>query len=387
MFRRLLIRTSPIVVAALLLVAPPSVAGARSDAGSMRCSGWRDVRSPLVPGQLFGITVLSDTDAWAVGYRDEGRRINSAVIEHWDGTRWSVIKSPQPGGYRDFLEKAAAVAPDDVWAVGAFQDVKDGTLRREHTLVEHWDGMRWTEVSTPNVKGVDNVLSDVTAISRNDVWATGIALNPDGTSRAMSEHWNGAHWTVVRTPSPGDYTNALSALTVVSSTDIWAVGSYTDGRLGLDRTLSEHWDGERWKVVPTPNVGALGDGLSGVAAVSPTDIWAAGWFGYHEPDGSLGLATMTDHWNGKRWSVIATPDPPGGDNSLHDVTALDRDDVWAVGSSTNGPIVIRWDGRQWLTQDTQGPRARWLWNVVALSRHDIWAVGSIALDFLIMRGC
>lgn len=64
--------------------------------------------------------------------------------------------------------------------------------------------------------------------------------------------------------------DGLSGLAAVSSRDAWAVG-YSDGR---NRTLVLHWNGTT-KTVRIPYPGDR-DALSAVAASSATCIWAVG---------------------------------------------------------------------------------------------------------------
>jgi hypothetical protein len=61
----------------------------------------------------------------------------------------------------------------------------------------------------------------------------------------------------------------------VSSTDVWAVGR-TDSN-GLT-TLIEQWNGSTWQIVPSPNVGTQGSGLSGAAALSDGEAWVVGTY-------------------------------------------------------------------------------------------------------------
>jgi hypothetical protein len=63
---------------------------------------------------------------------------------------------------------------------------------------------------------------------------------------------------------------------VLSSTNAWAVGSYSNGTAG--HTLIVHWNGSVWKVVASPNAGGSSyeKFLSGVAAISAHNIWAVG---------------------------------------------------------------------------------------------------------------
>src|SRR6266571_3421958 len=82
-------------------------------------------------------------------------------------------------------------------------------------------------------------------------------------------------WSVVKSPNVGSRINSLSGVAAVSASNIWAVGYYLTST-PVERTLIEHWNGTSWSVVKSPNVGSLGNGLSGVAAVSASNIWAGG---------------------------------------------------------------------------------------------------------------
>src|SRR6266568_4305400 len=134
----------------------------------------------------------------------------------------------------------------------------------------------WTVVSSPNPALIDNVLAAVTALSPTDVWAVG--FDDRGT---LTEHWDGSTWSVIPSPNVGLDTNELLAVTAISAQDVWAVGDYfQDGDQGrTGRTLTEHWDGAIWSVVPSPSVGKaqIEDNiLSAVTATSAQDVWAAG---------------------------------------------------------------------------------------------------------------
>jgi hypothetical protein len=61
----------------------------------------------------------------------------------------------------------------------------------------------------------------------------------------------------------------------------------------------------------------------GVAAISASDIWAVGSIG--------GFLTVTEHWDGTSLSIIASPNPGSGGNSLNGVTAKSDGTVVAVG--------------------------------------------------------
>src|SRR5690349_14937290 len=76
-------------------------------------------------------------------------------------------------------------------------------------------------------------------------------------------------WSSVATRARG-HLNAVAALSV---TDVWAAGSSIVS--GHTQPLVEHWDGGAWAASPAANPGA-DSVLRGIAMVSPTDGWAVG---------------------------------------------------------------------------------------------------------------
>jgi hypothetical protein len=84
------------------------------------------------------------------------------VIEHWDGTSWSVVPSPNPNPQgNNSLVAIAAVNANDIWAVGH---------QLQGPFTEHFDGTKWSIVSTPN--GVANLIG-MTALGDGTVVAVG----------------------------------------------------------------------------------------------------------------------------------------------------------------------------------------------------------------------
>jgi hypothetical protein len=234
-------------------------------------SQWSLMEGPnpgTTTSNLAGLDTLASNDVWAVGYYRSGPG-SSTLVEHWDGTQWSVVPSPDPNpGEGNVLRAVAATAPNDVWAVGDFI-VNNGGIGTYRTLIEHWDGTQWSVVPSPNVGSHHNSLWDVAAVSSNDVWAVGLYIDDvTGVRQTLTLHWDGVEWTHVPSPSPG-YNNILRGVFAVSSNDVWAVG----GR--GNQTLVLHWDGTEWSVVPSPNPNVLNE-LYGVAATDADDVWAVG---------------------------------------------------------------------------------------------------------------
>ena len=86
----------------------------------------------------------------------------------------------------------------------------------------------------------------------------------------LTEHWNGHHWSIVTSPSPtGD--DDLTDVAAVSANDIWAVGS-----TAANATFVLHWTGHAWATLPEFSRTGTVNGLFAVSAPTATDIWAAG---------------------------------------------------------------------------------------------------------------
>jgi hypothetical protein len=260
------------------------------------------------------------------------------LTEHWNGTRWSVIKSPNGGSQFNDLTGIAVVSANDVWAVG-------NSNAGFQTLIEHWNGSRWSIVPSPNPGASGNSLNAVVAVSSSDVWAVGNQYNSSGVQQTLIEQWNGAQWNVVSSPSPGPSINDLTGVTAVSASDVLAVG-YHDGNSTV-QTLVEQWNGSKWSVVTSPNA-VSGSFLFGVAATSASNAWAVGTYGQ-----TFGLyQTLIEHWNGHKWSIVTSPNPGSFSNTLNAVAAVSVSDAWAVGIYSNNQyasqsLVEHWDGSTW----------------------------------------
>src|SRR5206468_8477548 len=112
------------------------------------------------------------------------------------------------------LNGVAAISASNVWAVGTHTAANGAYV----TLIEHWDGVRWSVVTSPSPSATNNTLTAAAGTGASDVWAAGWTL--DGG--ALIEHWNGSSWSVVANPAPSG--SLLYAVKAISPTDAWAVG-------------------------------------------------------------------------------------------------------------------------------------------------------------------
>jgi hypothetical protein len=288
---------------------------------------WEEVPGGAIPdGLLSGGVALSSNDVWAVGGRQQSLPART-LTEHWDGSTWTVVPSPSPGR-RDagsFLQAVDATSSDDIWAVGS-RGIRDG----DSTLIERWDGSKWTTVPSANAPGMDtNILNSVTVVAADDIWAVGYAYsNTDRVSHTLTIHWDGTNWSVVPSPDGGTDGSLLYGVSGSSSTDVWLSGEYVDP-IGQSHALTEHWDGSSWSVVPGADRG-LGGFLYAISATPSGRTWAGG--GFTTQNGtSLALA---DLWDGSRWQGAQVVSPGTSFNTLQGIDALSDSSVFAVGYFT-----------------------------------------------------
>lgn len=331
---------------------------------------------------LNAVAARSSSDAWAVGHftapdqDDDGLNM---LTERWNGNTWSQVGAPAVLHQDESLLAVSASSTTDAWAVGFTKTV--GAAGR-FPLAVHWNGTAWAIVPTPTLTGgAKSTLNGVVALSANNAWAVGKGRN----GAALAEHWNGSAWSVVPVPTPaGAASSQLSGISARSPSDIWAVGSASVlvGTAVQGRTLVEHWNGTAWSIVPSRNA-TTSNLFTGVAPVAANDVWVVGYTittdGTNQPD-----KTLIEHWNGSSWSIVASPSPPSND-TLAGVAARSASDVWAVGTrqDRSGAIPIdrtlteHWNGSAWSVVASPNVGANDnLLNGVSATTGDVWTVGS-----------
>ena len=345
---------------------------------------WNIVNNPQ-PGADSNIlrkaAVVSADNVWAVGTYSNGGQ-NQPLVEHWNGTQWTAVAVPTPtGGNGGAFWNVEKISSNDVWAVGYYFD-NTGTHR---TLAEHWDGTQWNIVSTPNIGTGLNDLNGISALSSTDIWAVGLACGGFGcgtnSNQTLAMHWDGTSWTLSTSPNPS-FSNLLYGVTTVAPNDVWAVGYYGSCYSCAGNNLIVHWNGSTWSNVPAPNFGGSTNSLYSVKAIAANDVWAVG----HYNDG-INWHTVTLHYDGTQWSLVASPSV--GSSELYGISVLSSNDIWAVGSgnSQSQPLTLHWNGAGWTVVPSANPanHPTDLWGVAAVSSSDVWAVGYAGSQSLIER--
>jgi hypothetical protein len=192
---------------------------------------------------LFGASADATNDAWAVGFHGSDN-IGTAAM-HWDGANWKRVTTPNVGQGANKLNAVLALAPNDAWAVGFSTPVAPPQRSATLTLIEHFDGTSWAVVPSPNVgpnsANQSNRLLGLTANSANDIWAFGSYFAADGSGHQMTLllHWDGTSWTIASSPNPtkgGFPCDLLWAGVVPSPGNVWILGSGHDEALAIHMT-------------------------------------------------------------------------------------------------------------------------------------------------------
>lgn len=373
-----------LAVAALVALLPLGIgAFALTPYRTATSSGWtisHDATGGALNHSLSAAATITSNDSWVAG-DNFASGTPKTLLEHWNGVKWSIVGSPNPGNAGDYITAMSADRSTDVWAVGYYYTTSTGSTT--FPLVEHWNGVRWYSIFSPippHAKGVD--LIAVASLAGNDAWIAGNYSIGEGQPLQFLEKWNGTRWSFVVLPDPG-IPYQLNALKGISGSNVWAVG--TGSSSGRDQPFAIHWDGVRWSVVPMAAAGYAGR-IYGIVAITPSDIWAVG-AGF--PNSNSIERSLAEHWNGSHWQVVYTPTiNPREDTLLTGVGATSSNAVWAVGyiipgsdSVFGAPFIDQWNGEKWTAVSIPvGPptaNSAKLLGVSATPEGGVWAVGNL----------
>jgi hypothetical protein len=189
----------------------------------------------------------------AVGYYyDTSLGADQTLTESWNGTSWSIVPSPSNGTAPNILYGVACLmAARSCQAVGYYDN--SGSI---HTLIESWNGTSWSIVPSPDNGEAGNYLLAVSCHRASSCQAVGQYGDASlGQNQTLIESWNGTRWSLVPSPDNGTSVNDLLGVSCQSTDSCQAVGLYLDQNLGQYQTLVESWNGTSWKIVPSPDNG------------------------------------------------------------------------------------------------------------------------------------
>lgn len=320
------------------------------------------VWSPYNPGSaLYGVTMLSSNDVWAVGGSFEQQESQpreriiyavSGVILHYTDGAWAVVDTPQKPLFSVSLD-----SPRDGWAVGY------------GGILVHYDGKTWSTVTGP--ANFNSNLLGITMTSPENGWAVGYG--------GSILHYDGQQWTAYPSPTTAD----LRAIAMPSPQEGWAVG---------DSGTILHYHAGTWSLVKSAP--ATSNALRSISMLSADEGWTVGdngtilhyrgedgvWEGVYRAPGlqsiqlvGVAMSTVRAGWivgeqqfltyRSEVWTgpesvscPIGGKTPvPGTYLSLYGITMAGSGEGWAVGAldtpaaslSLNAYSILHYTHGQW----------------------------------------
>ena len=321
-------------------------AAGNSNAGTL-AERWDGTRWTIQPtpnpkqggGVLSGVACMSVSSCTAVGGSNAG-----TLAERWNGKRWSIQPTPNPQQGGGSLISVACTSVSSCTTVG---------VSNAGTLAERWNGSRWRIQPTPSRAGGDNLLIGVDCTASSACTAAGFSVGRSGILRTLVERWDGSRWRIQPTPNPrGAAPSQFASVSCTSPSACTATGQ------AANLPLAERWDGAKWRIQPTPSLRAGG----GLASVSCTSAVACAAVGARTDSSGDFTGTLAERWDGSRWRLQPTPNPPGAQGSaLFGLSCTSSSACTATGNSFNssgtpvGVFAERWNGTKWRIQPVPTP--------------------------------
>ena len=238
--------------------------------------------------ELDGAFCNSTTDCYAFGV-SMGTNSTSPILEHWNGSVWSLVSVPLPAGVGGRFHGIACASATACFLVG--ESITTGP--HDRVFVARGHGTSWSVQAVPAPTGGENsVFNGIACASPTSCTAVGSA-----GSKTLVERWNGSSWAIVAAPSPGT-TNELDAVACSAPASCTAVGTRFSS--AGESTLALRWSGTSWAVQASANPGT--DSMfAAVSCPSAARCVAVGTAG-NEP--------LVEIWNGTKWTAQASAPPP-----------------------------------------------------------------------------
>ena len=290
---------------------------------------WESVAAPFNSSIIFyDISGIDGKDIWVVGEKGS--------IAHWNGAQWLQVHS----GVSATLRTISIRSSDDVWFGG-----DSGT-------VLHWNGsaIELKAGGLPNFQGIWGTASD-------NLWAVGCG--------GAIYHYDGQSWSAVQTGFSDDFSSVWGS----SDKDIWVVGKDTSGYF-----VTVRWKDGKWSRTQTEDSGGSHPSLWGTSAKNVFATFNGG---------------MYRHFDGDKWSDSMSVNLPSSPD-LVSIDGSSEQNIWALGVTTDGLGVARYDEGKWKDVSPSIPglmvSANYLAQIRVFSPQEVWiAVAPNNLTSLVYR--
>jgi len=164
-------------------------------------TAWQRLATPT-PGSsgfLGGVACLSAAACIAVGGHETPGHFLVNLSEQWNGTGWKVLSTPNPRGFG--VSTIGGISCPAAAACMSVGSSTDPTGESSFNLAEAWNGTSWTILRTPDPGSTQNELFGISCTSPSSCMAVG-DFQGIGNAFTLAESWNGTRWSRVKTPHP-----------------------------------------------------------------------------------------------------------------------------------------------------------------------------------------
>jgi len=162
----------------------------------------------------------------------------------------------------------------------------------------------------------------------------------DDAHLLMEQLING-QWQIIQSPPTTDPQSRLSAVTMISQTQAFAVGFIVDPSVNYEQALIEQWDGSTWSKIPLPITNTYDD-LTSIKAFAPNNIWAVG---RSYSRSSNAASALIEHFNGTSWNTL--PNPSSWQGFFPRVIDGTANNMWVFGYGPTYYNLLHFNGISW----------------------------------------
>lgn len=283
-------------------------------------------------------------------------------VAKWNGTTWTELGTGSNAlSANGDIYTLCSDPAGNIYAAGHFTDA--GAFG----YVAKWNGTAWSQLGTSFGATLVQDINSIASDAQGNIYAAGQITFINGSSLAYEVmKWDGTSWTIVGGSANGLHANnAITAMTVDASGNIYATGDFTNGTISTGHPYVAKFNGTSWSEIGAGS-GALNIPFGQVGntlAVHGSDVYVAGTL--TNASGKYYVA----HWNGSSWSGLGGTTSFGTavlDNPIKSVVVDGSGNVYAAGglidANTAHSVVEKWDGSSWsnfghydnLAQDNAG---------------------------------
>jgi hypothetical protein len=181
----------------------------------------------------------------------------------------------------------------------------------------------------PDTLGAQGLIRDVWVFSKNNAWAVGNIQVKDSTSKLIYPPFNIARWDGNR------WELQMSIDVGYSYSELYSIYAFTPNDIWVTTDIPEHWDGNKWTFYGSSR------GYSG-------RFWIKKTWGINSNDLYIvGDSGNIYHFNGSNWTKMTSNTTV----DLQDIWGIDGSHIWATGTNTGDghSVVLQFNGTNWTT--------------------------------------